>query len=579
MFQFARRRLSPLILALGSALLLLAAGCGTSYYRKSADKEAYQTITSRAPRVPNMQTNFTIEQTNQLDLTRLPVAEQAQAFLGPAGTNEVGATRLSLEEALDLAVKQSRNYQSAKEQLFLSALSLTLARYQFTPMFSGGGNANISGQQYYAPGTTFQVDPNNPTNLVPVVSDNLVEQNQLNANGTVNASWLIRDVGRLTAAFTADFSRFISGGPSTFVASQLGGTFTRPLLRDSGFKQEQESLTQSERNLFYALRNFTLFRKNFSVQIATAYYGVLGARDAVRNSYLNVQSSKIMGDRTRALSQEGRNTQADLGRIEQQELSAESAWINAIRNYKQSLDNFKIQLGLSTDARIVLDDRDLAQLSIRHPAIAPDDAIRVALAARLDYQNSKDQAEDSKRQIKLAADSLKTQLDLVASANITSQPNQSSGFPVPKPELYNWNAGFNLDLPLNRKSQRNSYRAALISAGQAARAVIQLEDDIKNQVRDNLRALEQAKRNYEIGVIGVKLAERRVEEQNLLAELGRARAQDQVDAQNALVDSKNQLTQALVNHTITRLQFWNSMGILYIKDNGQWQEVSDGKRD
>jgi hypothetical protein len=77
----------------------------------------------------------------------------------------------------------------------------------------------------------------------------------------------------------------------------------------------------------------------------------------------------------------------------------------------------------------------------------------------------------------------------------------------------------------------------------------------------------------------VKLAERRVEEQNLLAELGRARAQDQVDAQNALVDSKNQLTQALVNHTITRLQFWNSMGILYIKDNGQWQEVSDGKRD
>ena len=36
--------------------------------------------------------------------------------------------------------------------------------------------------------------------------------------------------------------------------------------------------------------------------------------------------------------------------------------------------------------------------------------------------------------------------------------------------------------------------------------------------------------------------------------------------------SKDQLTQALVAHTIARLQFWDNMGILYIKDNGQWEE-------
>jgi len=64
-----------------------------------------------------------------------------------------------------------------------------------------------------------------------------------------------------------------------------------------------------------------------------------------------------------------------------------------------------------------------------------------------------------------------------------------------------------------------------------------------------------------------------VEEQDLLAEVGRARAQDQVDAQNDLIASKNQLTQALVTHTIARLQFWNNMGILYIKDTGQWEEL------
>ena len=36
-----------------------------------------------------------------------------------------------------------------------------------------------------------------------------------------------------------------------------------------------------------------------------------------------------------------------------------------------------------------------------------------------------------------------------------------------------------------------------------------------------------------------------------------------------------QRTQALVTHTIARLQFWNNMGILYIKENGQWEEIRD----
>jgi hypothetical protein len=86
----------------------------------------------------------------------------------------------------------------------------------------------------------------------------------------------------------------------------VGATFLRPLLRDANFKQEIEALTQTDRQLLYDLRNFTQFRKDFSVQTATAYYGVLGLRDAVRNNFLNLQSSRKNAERTRALAQEGR---------------------------------------------------------------------------------------------------------------------------------------------------------------------------------------------------------------------------------------------------------------------------------
>ena len=97
------------------------------------------------------------------------------------------------------------------------------------------------------------------------------------------------------------------------------------------------------------------------------------------------------------------------------------------------------------------------------------------------------------------------------------------------------------------------------------------------QVNDSWRNLDQAKRTYEISEVSVRLAERRVEEQNLLAELCRAKAQDQVDAQNDLINSKNQRTTAMVGHTIARLQLWDNLGILYIVDNGQWEEIQSAK--
>ena len=62
-------------------------------------------------------------------------------------------------------------------------------------------------------------------------------------------------------------------------------------------------------------------------------------------------------------------------------------------------------------------------------------------------------------------------------------------------------------------------------------------DNIKLDVYNDLRKLDQAKRNYETSVIGVDLSRRRVEEQDMLAELGRGTAEAKVAAQNSLTSS------------------------------------------
>src|SRR5439155_24225532 len=137
-------------------LALVLTGCTTNHYRKSADREAYHAIKEKTPRVRNMDPNFTIEQTNAAALEGLTIATNLEEFFGPDGARERDAHVVNLENALALGVAHSRSYQSRKEQLYLSALSLTLARHQFAPIFSGNANVNYSVQTEQA--VTIAID-------------------------------------------------------------------------------------------------------------------------------------------------------------------------------------------------------------------------------------------------------------------------------------------------------------------------------------------------------------------------------------------------------------------------------------
>lgn len=537
--------------------MLALSGCSTKRYRKSADQEVYHIIAEKGRKLPNMEKQFTIETNALVSLAELPAVTSKDESLGPAGQEEVDAKVLSLERALEIAVKNSRTYQNQKEILYLQALSLTLDRHRFTPIFSGGARS----------------DYHRTTRDVHNGIDTIVEEeHSVTGSGRFGFSMLLRSGGRIAADFTSDFLRYLTGDPRVATSSALAATLSQPLLRGAGYRAATENLTQAERNLLYALRNFVQFRREFVVQIAAAYYGVLQNRDTVRNEWFRYQSFQKSAERERAFAEEGLRKKAELGRIEQEGLSTEISLNNAIRAYKQSLDQFKILIGLPTDTRVVLDEKELALLGIHHPAMTLEEAVRIALTSRLDLYTVRDQYEDAARKIDLAANGLKPDLDVIISANVGSKPG--SGLPELDFERARWNAGLDLNLPLDRKAERNIYRASLIAHQRAARGLELAVDNIKLEVYDDWRRLDQARRNYQSSELGVELSQRRVEEQKLLAALGRGTAKDEVDAQNDLTRSLNQRTSALVSHTINRLTLWRDMGVLTVRDDGKWEETT-----
>lgn len=546
-------------------LAVLTGGCTAKHYRRSADKEASRVIEAATPGVPNMDENFTIGGQLKLPLETLPLYETSLEYFGEEKDAEVGTRVITLEQALGIAVGQSPVYQSRKELVFLQALSYTLAKYRFTPIFHVRGRGVY--ESYARDLVNFSTSPSGEIRR----DVETVREHAVRARGDTGVDMLLRTGARLSVAFTTDFFRFIVGDSRVLTSSRISGTLSQPLLRGAGYRVTLENLTQSERDLLYALRDFTVYRKDFAVEVATSYYRVLQNKDQVRNAWLGWQNFRENVEREKAFADEGQRTQTALGQLKQAELTTETQWINALRNYQQSLDQFKILLGLHVDDKIVLDDSELEKLQLEHPEMAIQDAIRVAVETRLDLANTKDQFEDAGRRIGIAKNQLLPDLTLLVNASVESKPGtRPLDFDF---ERTRWNAGFDGELPLDRKAQRNAYRASLVTYERAGREVQLAIDRVKLEIQDDWRALDQAKRNYEISEVEVELSQRRVEEQELLMELGRGTARDLVDARTDLINARNKRTGAIIQHTLARLQFWRDLGILYIKPNGQWEET------
>ncbi|MEO1618858.1 MAG: TolC family protein, partial [Planctomycetota bacterium] len=138
-----------------------------------------------------------------------------------------------------------------------------------------------------------------------------------------------------------------------------------------------------------------------------------------------------------------------------------------------------------------------------------EESLMLALYQRLDLANTRGELADQRRRVKLAADDLRAILDLRATHSLRARRLVSDNFDV-RSDGATTRLSFALDTPLNRRIERNNYRASLINYDRARRALIDNEDTIKFSIRENLRQLRLQRDQYEISVAQAALAFERV---------------------------------------------------------------------
>lgn len=276
--------------------------------------------------------------------------------------------RLRLDQAVELGLYNSREFQDRREDLYLAALPVTLQRFSFAAQAVAASEAilNVANKERSAPG------------------------NSLNVNSSIGVSRRFSTGAELLVRLANQVVVDLSNGRPTISTSTLGLSLAVPFLRGGGFAVTLEPLTQAERNLLYAIRSYARFRQLFYVALAgqgdytNNPYGLQGLAQnlgrgvganltAVPIGYLpTILRSAILNNERNNLAsfdyylklyqnleEGGIVTKLQVGRIEQQLLSSRATVLLRTQEYLDNIDNFKLQLGMPATVPLELDETPL----------------------------------------------------------------------------------------------------------------------------------------------------------------------------------------------------------------------------
>lgn len=562
------------------ALAAPALTVGCQWFVDDADREIYRLIESRQDvalsesRAARIDEETVPAQTppDAYEFTPHPTdSEVPAAFDRPSTQPGLATTQpttrptashiMTLSEVLAYGFTRAREFQDAKEDLYLAALALSLERHLWTPQLMGEIRTRYAN---YGQIRDF---------------DHAYE-----SVAEVGMQQFLPYGGDVTAKVIGTLMRDLTNHVTTAETGQAILEANIPLLRGAG-RSAYESRFQAERDLIYAVRAFERFRRVFAVDLAGDYFNLQALRQEVINAGESIKSFEEEVQRARSFREKERLIPLEVQRAQTNLLVAINIMVNAEEAYRTALDQFKVRVGIPTEEAIdvalpedlptgMLDDAAVAETrrleeALVMPDVDEEEAVRTALKYRLDLLNDRDRIGDAQRGVAIAENNLLPDLNATGSVQLDTDPDHlnTMGYNT---ERTTWRAGVSLELPLDRVAERNALRESLIRERRAARRYDEAQDIVRFQVRRARRRVEQEKTSLEIQKRNRDLALVRRAHARFLFDRGQVSNREVVEAEDILLGARNQLAQAHAAVRLAILQFRRDTGTLRIDDQGRW---------
>ncbi len=491
-----------------------------------------------------------------------PAATQAGPP-APAGAQAGQVHRLSMDDAVQLALEQNLNLQVQRLDPQLQDLNLAQVRTAWTPTF----NSTVVNRSSTSP----------ITNVFAGASNELTSQN-FGANFGV--SQLLPWGANYNVAWnnSRGKSNSIYDSPNPFLQSNLNAQYVQPLLRNFTIDGTRAQLLVSEKN-----------REMSDIQLRQA---ILVTTRAVKSAYwdlayavgnLKVQQQSL--DIARQSLQDNKSrvnigTMAPIDIIEAQAEVArnEEAVIVAEAQITRAEDTLRALIFDPKNPDFWATQFELTERpAFKAQAVDVDAAVKNALAKRTDLEQSRKNLEATDVNIRYFKNQTLPDLNVQAGYGLTGQGgtvyafDQSTFPPVLLSsaqtrytsvlskmlgnDFHNWSFAVTVGYPIGRSSAEAGLARAKVSYSQSLLELRTAELQVATQVREVARQLNTNQKRVNATQASRELAEKKLEAQQKKFAAGMSTNFEVIQAQRDLAAARNAELLALLDFNRSQVDF------------------------
>lgn len=435
-----------------------------------------------------------------------------------------GKVVLTLESAINRALKSNRQFIGALESLQKSQLNLEIAESEFdlkiTPNADGG----------WAGGSNLKHGP--------------------------KAGIGVSLYKKFTQGTRISFAPSLQKRGQHF-HTDLNTTITQPLLRGFGKEFTLSGLRGAEFSLRSTIRSLYTAEIGLILKTINALYEVVRSEEFLKlykESY-----DRLQGYYNAAKLKEkiGLSDALDVYRAEIESKHAEETWKAAQVRFQDSQDALRDILALSFDSELEIH----IPLEYNEVALDMNDAIETALENRIEVDQSKDQVAESQRMARLAKDSLYPELNLILNFNNSGADEIFHRACFAKRQTI-WSLGFTTSSDFNQIAQQAAYQQSVIGICSSERALETTRANLTVEIKKNLRQLQQTYERIQLQKQQVHMANGELRLSLLKFNHGYANNFDVIQAEKGYRSAELALFGAVIDHILGQYQLRAALGLL-----------------
>ena len=369
--------------------------------------------------------------------------------------------------------------------------------------------------------------------------------------------------GSLSASTHTGYSTPASDSPDdvwTDWYTTVGVNVNQPLLKNFGKETTELSISLAANTHADSIEGFRLSVIDTVYSVIKAYNRLYRLRQVLDSREQALNSARQLLDKINQQDKKGEQQGVAISNAEYAISQRLKESVDAETQIKDQEAKLRYLIGVETKTTLI----PLDPPSSEEPMETEEQAISLAMEERSDLKQLRLDLQSSELQQRVAKRKLLPNLSVNAGAGFRGIEDRFSDSveQIRDGKGRWWSAGIQFSVPLGNTVAKNEYRRSELRTRQLKNQIAALEWKLRDYIEADMRALISDRIQRQVADKAVKVAEQRFEQYRQSLARNTSNVQDLLNAENDLVNARNNQTEALEDFANGVALLWKDAGVL-----------------